>query len=126
MGRDLHAGPTLDTHVIQGDILPGLVKREELLLLLRIGDPELFVPVVQALPLTTAAQVLEQRVDGVFVLTGATRAEIDDTVALHLAPVGAGGWSLVHEEATTPRSTTTRSRPRRPSSWPRHAPRPTG
>ena len=172
MSRDLHAEPTLDTRVIQGDILPGLVKREELLLFFRIEDPTLFVPFVQGLPLTTAAEVLEQRaeiarrraagiedllptpglnvaftyagltalgvdglddapelaefragmagrtdvlsdppaadwpvlgptapVDGVFVLTGATRAEIDDTVALHLAPVGAGGWSLVHEEA---------------------------
>jgi len=37
--------------------------------------------------------------DGVFVLTGASRAEIDDIIALHLAPAGANGWTVVREEA---------------------------
>jgi Dyp-type peroxidase family len=39
-----------------------------------------------------------QPVDGVFVVTGASQAEIANTVALELAPVPGNGWRIVHEE----------------------------
>ncbi|WP_375424066.1 Dyp-type peroxidase [uncultured Friedmanniella sp.] len=176
MSRNLNAEPQLDTHAIQGDILPGLLKKDEALLFFTIDDVTTFRPFLHALPFTSMAEALEQRaevtrrkqagvetllpvpglnvaftfagltklgvagmdtpaelaafragmagrtdvladppgtdwsvlgpgqpVDGVFVLTGASRAEIDDTIALHLAPVGTNGWTLVHEEAGTVR-----------------------
>jgi Dyp-type peroxidase family len=172
MPRDVHAEPVLATTRIQGDILPGLLKKNELLLFFRIDSVADFLPFVQGLPLTSMQTVLDQRAevadrrsrgvtalipapglnvafsfsgltklgvpglsgvpglaefeagmaarqpvlsdpdpahwrsvgpqrhaDGVFVLTGATRAEIDDTIALHLAPAGANGWTIVREEA---------------------------
>ena len=37
-------------------------------------------------------------VDGVFIVTGATPAEIANTIALRLAPVGANGWTLVQKQ----------------------------
>lgn len=37
-------------------------------------------------------------VDGVFLLTGASRAEIANTIALQLAPVPGNGWQILHEE----------------------------
>jgi Dyp-type peroxidase family len=38
------------------------------------------------------------RPDGVFILTGASEAEIADTVSLRLAPVRGNGWRILHEE----------------------------
>jgi Dyp-type peroxidase family len=172
MARDVHAEPVLATTRIQGDVLPGLLKKNELLLFFRIDDATTFVPFLKGLPLTSMQTVLDQRAevadrrsrgvtalipapglnvafaftgltrlgvpglsglpglaefeagmaarqavlsdpdpahwrsvgpqhhaDGVFVLTGASRAEIDDTIALHLAPSGANGWTVVREEA---------------------------
>ncbi|GAA3569470.1 peroxidase [Microlunatus spumicola] len=172
MPRDVHAEPVLATSRIQGDLLPGLLKKNELLLFFRIDDPGDFLPFLKGLPLTSMQTVLDQRAevadrrsrgvtalipapglnvaftfdgltklgvtglsgapgltefeagmaarqtvlsdpdpahwrsvgpqrpaDGVFVLTGASRAEIDDTIALHLAPAGANGWTVVREEA---------------------------
>jgi Dyp-type peroxidase family len=172
MSRDVHAEPVLATSRIQGDILPGLLKKNELLLFFRIDSATDFVPFLKGLPLTSMQTVLEQRAevadrrargitalipapglnvaftftgltklgvtgltgvpelaafqagmaarqpiladpdpthwrsvgpqhqaDGVFVLTGASRAEIDDTIALHLAPAGTNGWTVVREEA---------------------------
>lgn len=171
MPRDVHAEPVLETTRIQGDILPGLLKKNELLLFFRIDSAAQFLPFLKGLPVTSMQTVLDQRAevaerrgrgvtalvpapglnvaftfagltklgvgglagtpgleefeagmaarrpvlddpdpahwrsvgpqhpaDGVFVLTGATRAEIDDTIALHLAPAGANGWSVVREE----------------------------
>jgi Dyp-type peroxidase family len=171
MARDVHAEPVLATTRIQGDILPGLLKKNELLLFFRIDSAADFVPFLKELPLTSMQTVLEQRAevadrrsrgvtalipapglnvaftfsgltklgvaglsgapglaefeagmaarqpvlsdpdpahwrsigphrqaDGVFVLTGASRAEIDDTIALHLAPAGSNGWTVVREE----------------------------
>lgn len=176
MSRNLHAEPELATHAIQGDILPGLLKKDEVLLFFTIDNVATFRTFLHALPVTSMATALEQReevarrkaagvetllpvpglnvaftyagltklevngldtppelaefrdgmgarttvladppdtewailgptqsVDGVFVLTGASPAEIADTIALHLAPVGANGWSLVHEEVGTVR-----------------------
>lgn len=40
-----------------------------------------------------------RRPDGVFILTGASEAEIADTISLRLAPVPANGWRILHEEA---------------------------
>jgi Dyp-type peroxidase family len=37
-------------------------------------------------------------VDGVFVVTGATEDEVNDTIALRLAPADANGWSVVRIE----------------------------
>jgi Dyp-type peroxidase family len=37
-------------------------------------------------------------VDGVFIVTGATEDEVNDTIALHLAPADANGWSIVRIE----------------------------
>ena len=172
MTRAVHEEPVLDTTRIQGDILPGLLKKNELLLFFRIDTAADFLPFLRGLPLTSMQTVLDQRAevaerrargvtalvpapglnvafsfsgltklgvagladapgleqykagmaarqpvladpdpahwrsvgpqrhaDGVFVLTGASRAEIDDTIALHLAPAGANGWTLVREEA---------------------------
>jgi Dyp-type peroxidase family len=172
MSRDVHAEPVLATTRIQGDILPGLLKKDELLLFFRIDSPADFLPFLKGLPLTSTQTVLDQRAevadrrsrgvtalipapglnvaftfsgltklgvaglsgapglaefeagmaarqpvladpdpahwrsvgpqhhaDGVFVLSGASRAEIDDTIALHLAPAGSNGWSVVREEA---------------------------
>jgi Dyp-type peroxidase family len=172
MPRDVHAEPVLATTRIQGDILPGLLKKNELLLFFRIDSAADFLPFLKGLPLTSMQTVLEQRAevadrrsrgitalvpapglnvsftfsgltklgvaglsgapglekfeagmagsrsvlsdpdpvhwrsvgphhqaDGVFILTGASRAEIDDTIALHLAPAGANGWTVVREEA---------------------------
>jgi Dyp-type peroxidase family len=39
-----------------------------------------------------------QPVHGVFLVAGATEAEVDNTIALRLAPAGANGWSHVHTE----------------------------
>lgn len=170
--RDVHAEPVLATEKIQGDVLPGLLKKNELLLFFSIDSPADFVDLLKGLPLTSMQTVLEQRAevaerrsrgitalipapglnvafsaaglaklgvtgisgtpgleefeagmaarqavlndpdptrwrsvgpqhpaDGVFVLTGASRAEIDDTIALHLAPPDEHGWSVVREEA---------------------------
>ena len=172
MTRAVHAEPVLETTRIQGDILPGLLKKNELLLFFRIDDAADFLPFLRGLPLTSMQTVLDQRAevaerrsrgvtalvpapglnvafsfsgltklgvaglagapgleqfragmaarrsvlsdpdpagwrsvspqrhaDGVFVLTGASRAEVDDTIALHLAPAGTNGWTLVREEA---------------------------
>ena len=41
----------------------------------------------------------DRRPDGVFLLTGASEAEIADTISLRLAPVPGNGWALLHEEA---------------------------
>lgn len=171
MPRDVHAEPVLATTRIQGDILPGLLKKNELLLFFRIDSAADFLPFLKGLPLTSMQTVLDQRAevadrrsrgvtalipapglnvaftftgltklgvsglsgtpelatfeagmagsrsvlsdpdpahwrsvgphhhaDGVFVLTGASRAEIDDTIALHLAPAGSNGWTVVREE----------------------------
>ena len=38
------------------------------------------------------------RPDGVFILTGASEAEIADTISLRLAPVRGNGWRILHEE----------------------------
>jgi Dyp-type peroxidase family len=38
------------------------------------------------------------KVDGVFVVTGSSNAEIANIVALELAPVPGNGWKLIHEE----------------------------
>ena len=176
MPRDVHAEPLLATRKIQGDILPGLLKKDELLLFFTIDSPVDFVAFLKGLPLTSMQTVLDQRdevaqrrsqgitalipapglnvaftfngltalgvgglsgapglaefqagmaarqavlndpdpthwrsvgpqhpADGVFVLTGATRAEIDDTIALHLAPAEDNGWTVVREEAGTAR-----------------------
>lgn len=176
MPRDVHAEPVLATSRIQGDVLPGLLKKNELLLFFSIDSTADFVPFLKGLPLTSMQTVLDQRAeiadrrsqgitalipapglnvafthtgltklgvagiagvpelaefeagmaarqavlddpdpahwrsvgpqhpaDGVFVLTGATRAEIEDTIALHLAPAGDNGWSVVREEAGTVR-----------------------
>ena len=35
---------------------------------------------------------------GLFILTGASQAELSDTISRHLAPPDANGWSSVHEE----------------------------
>ena len=35
---------------------------------------------------------------GVFIVTGSTLAEVADTISLRLAPVGANGWAIRHEE----------------------------
>ncbi len=172
MARDVHGEPVLATSRIQGDVLPGLLKKNELLLFFRIDSADDFLPFLKGLPLTSMQTVLDQRAevadrrsrgitalipapglnvaftftgltklgvtglsgtpgleqfeagmaarrsvlsdpdplhwrsvgpqrhpDGVFVLTGASRAEIDDTIALHLAPAGANGWTVVREEA---------------------------
>ncbi|GAB2595396.1 Dyp-type peroxidase [Microlunatus antarcticus] len=172
MTRDVHAEPVLATTRIQGDILPGLLKKNELLLFFRIDSAADFLPFLKGLPITSMETVLDQRAevadrrtrgvtalipapglnvaftftgltklgvaglsgapglaefeagmaarqavlddpdpthwrsvgperhaDGVFVLAGASRAEIDDTIALHLAPAGANGWTVVREEA---------------------------
>ena len=172
MARDVHAEPVLATTRIQGDILPGLLKKNELLLFFRIDDAAEFLPFLKGLPLTSMQTALDQRAevadrrsrgvtalipapglnvafafsgltklgvaglagapglaefeagmaarqaelhdpdpahwrsvgpqrhaDGVFVLTGASRAEIDNTIALHLAPAGDNGWTVVREEA---------------------------
>ena len=172
MTRDVHAEPVLATTRIQGDILPGLLKKDELLLFFRIDSTADFLPFLQGLPLTSMQTVLDQRAevadrrsrgitalvpapglnvaftfsgltklgvtglsgvpelaafeagmagrqtelsdpdpahwrsvgpqhqaDGVFVVTGASPAEIDDTIALHLAPAGTNGWTVVREEA---------------------------
>ena len=172
MPREVHLEPVLATARIQGDVLPGLLKKDELLLFFTIDSPADFVPFLRGLPLTSMETVLDQRAevaerrsrgvtalipapglnvaftfagltklgvtglagipalepfeagmaarqallddpdpthwrsvgpqhpaDGVFVLTGASRAEIDDTIALHLAPAEDHGWSIVREEA---------------------------
>jgi Dyp-type peroxidase family len=38
------------------------------------------------------------RLHGVFILTGASQAEIANTIALRLSPVPGAGWHIVHEE----------------------------
>jgi hypothetical protein len=171
MLRDLALEPQLHTVDIQGDILPGLLKRHENLIFFRIDDAAAFKKFVAELPITTMQHVLDQRqliadrkaagiealvpapglnvafsyagllkmdvpgldaaagieefrggmasrtavladppasewsvlgpgagIDGVFILTGATPTEIEDTIALHLAPTGSNGWYPVHEE----------------------------
>lgn len=35
---------------------------------------------------------------GVFILTGASEAELSDTISRHLAPPAANGWHILHEE----------------------------
>ncbi|HEY0239522.1 MAG TPA: Dyp-type peroxidase [Friedmanniella sp.] len=172
MTRDATLEPVLETTRIQGDILPGLLKKDELLLFFRITDAADFRPFLKELPITSMQAVLDQRAevadrrsrgitalipapglnvaftflgltklgvpglagaagltefkagmsarqaelsdpdpahwrsvgphhqaDGVFILTGASRAEIDNTIALYLAPKGANGWTVVREEA---------------------------
>lgn len=176
MPREVHLEPVLATTQIQGDILPGLLKKNELLLFFTIDSPADFVPFLQGLPITSMQTVLDQRAevvdrrsrgvtalipapglnvaftfggltkvgvaglsgtagleefeagmasrhtvlagpdpshwrsvgpqhpaDGVFVLTGATRAEIDNTIALSLAPAEDHGWTVVREEVGTVR-----------------------
>jgi Dyp-type peroxidase family len=44
-----------------------------------------------------------QPVDGVFLVTGATEAEVDNVIALRLAPAAANGWTHVHTEVGTVR-----------------------
>jgi len=39
-----------------------------------------------------------RRPHGVFILTGASEAEIADTISLRLAPVPGNGWRIVHQE----------------------------
>jgi Dyp-type peroxidase family len=45
----------------------------------------------------------KRTVHGVFLVAGATEAEVDNTIALRLAPAGANGWSHVHTEVGTVR-----------------------
>lgn len=40
----------------------------------------------------------DQQVEGVFIVAGATEAEVDNVIALRLAPAGANGWTPVHTE----------------------------
>ena len=51
------------TTPIQGDILPGLLERNELLLFFRIDSAADFLPFLKALPLTSMQTVLDQRAE---------------------------------------------------------------
>src|SRR5947209_3170510 len=55
-----------------------------------LGDPD---------PATWSLLGPNQPVDGVFVVTGATEDEVNDTIALRLAPADANGWSVVRVES---------------------------
>ena len=59
-----------------------------------LGDPD---------PETWAVLGPDAAVHGVFLVTGATEAEVDNTIALRLAPAGGNGWDLVHTEVGTVR-----------------------
>ncbi|MGI3785561.1 MAG: hypothetical protein ACRYG2_32850 [Janthinobacterium lividum] len=63
MLRDVHAEPVLATTRIQGDVLPGLLKKDELLLFFRIDSALDFLPFLQGLPLTNMQTVLDQRAE---------------------------------------------------------------
>ena len=60
MPRDVHAEPLLATTRIQGDILPGLLKKDELLLFFTIDSPVDFVAFLKGLPLTSMQTVLDR------------------------------------------------------------------
>jgi Dyp-type peroxidase family len=55
-----------------------------------LGDPD---------PATWSVLGPKQPVHGVFVVTGATEDEVNDTIALRLAPTNANGWTVVHVES---------------------------
>ncbi len=55
----------------------------------RLADPD---------PATWAILGPSQPVHGVFLVAGATEAEVDNTIALRLAPEGTNGWTQVHTE----------------------------
>ncbi len=61
--RDVHAEPVLATSAIQGDVLPGLLKKEELLLFLRHRVRRRLHHFVRGLPLTSMQTVLDQRAE---------------------------------------------------------------
>jgi len=173
MTRDLSAEPVFPSDDIQGDILVGLLKKEEHLLFFSIDDAQAFRAFLSGLELTNQSQCIAQRdlikqrkaagietqvptpglnvaftysglaklgveglaespgleafrdgmagrtdkgvlsdpspagwpilgpyaaVDGVFLVTGASEAEVADTILLRLGPVSGNGWEIVHEE----------------------------
>jgi Dyp-type peroxidase family len=55
-----------------------------------LGDPD---------PNTWSVLGPKEPADGVFVVTGATEDEVNDTIALRLAPAGGNGWSVVRIES---------------------------
>ena len=63
MPRDVHAEPVLATSRIQGDLLPGLLKKNELLLFFRIDDAGDFLPFLKRLPVTSMQTVLDQQAE---------------------------------------------------------------
>jgi Dyp-type peroxidase family len=56
-------------------------------------------------PAPTTWKILKPQLDvhGVFIVTGATPAEVSDVIALRLTPQAANGWNLLHEEIGTVR-----------------------